>query len=109
MILDFDKIELQELKNFKDGEGALWAHMFFDGTNRILHGTLKPGSSIGYHKHEGNCEMIYVLSGTGKVLMDDAEERVAAGQLHYCPENHSHSLINDTNEDLVFVAVVPKQ
>lgn len=109
MILDFNAIKQEELKNFKGGEGTLWAHMFFDGDNRILHGTLKPGSTIGYHRHEGNCEMIYVLAGAGKVLIDDGEERVAAGNLHYCPENHSHSLINDGDEDLVFVAVVPKQ
>lgn len=109
MIINFNDIKEEEVKNFKGGEGALWAHMYFDGTNRIIKGTLKPGATIGYHKHEGNCEMIYVLSGNGKVLFDDTEERVAAGEMHYCPENHSHSLINDGNEDLVFVAVVPKQ
>ena len=108
MNINFDDIKKEEFANFKGGEGALLAHMYFDGNN-ILHGTLNPGSTIGYHKHEGNCEMIYILSGEGKVLFDESEERVKPGIMHYCPENHSHSLINDGSEDLIFVAVVPKQ
>lgn len=40
---------------------------------------------------------------------DGAELRIEAGQAHYCPEGHEHSLINDTESDLVFFAVVPQQ
>lgn len=109
MIIEMEKGEVKVFEHFKDGEGAMHAVMFFDGTNRAFKATLKPGSSVGYHKHEGNCEMIYVLSGKGKVLMDEGVEYVEAGQCHYCPEGHSHSLINDGTEDLEFFAVVPKQ
>lgn len=70
---------------------------------------LPSGSSIGYHKHEGNCEMIFILEGEGKVLFDDKEFSVKPGEVLYCPEGHSHSLINNGTEDLVFYAVVPKQ
>ena len=83
--------------------------MYTDEINKMMTGKLPAGSSIGYHRHEGNCEMIFILGGNGKVLFDDAEYPVKPGQCHYCPEGHSHSLINCGNEDLVFVAVVPKQ
>lgn len=109
MIIEMERGNVEEFKNFKGGEGSLDAVMFFDGVNRILRGTLKPGSSIGYHKHEGNSEIIFVLSGRGKVLMDDGVEYVEAGQCHYCPQDHSHSLINEGPEDLVVCAVVPQR
>ena len=52
---------------------------------------------------------MYFLEGRGKVLLADGEERVAAGQCHYCPKGHTHSLVNDSDADLVFFAVVPEQ
>ena len=109
MIIEADHGEKKVFEHFKDGEGSLDAVMFFDGVNRILRGTLKPGSSIGYHKHEGNSEIIYVLSGKGKFLMDDGVEYIEAGQCHYCPEGHSHSFINEGPEDVEFFAVVPQR
>ena len=53
--------------------------------------------------------MIYILSGTGKVLCDGAYEPLAPGACHYCPKGHAHSLINDSDGDLTFFAVVPEQ
>jgi mannose-6-phosphate isomerase-like protein (cupin superfamily) len=35
-------------------------------------------------------------------------EYVEAGQCHFCPKGHSHSLINEGPEDLVFYATVPE-
>ncbi len=108
MVIHYNEMPETANPNFKGGEGALMAKMFFDGTNRILHGRLEPGSTIGYHLHETNSEIIYVLAGTGKVLIDGEYEAVAAGDCHYCPKGHSHSLINDSQADLVFFAVVPE-
>ncbi len=109
MIIVLNDDEKQIFPQFKGGEGEMAANMFFDGRNRILHATLSPGSTIGYHTHETNSEIIYLLSGSGKVLINDGEERVEAGQCHYCPQGHSHSLINDGDVPLTFFAVVPEQ
>ena len=109
MIFKFDEMETQTLENFKGGEKHLSAKMFFDGNNRIMKGTLCPGASIGMHTHEGNCEVFYILEGNGKVIYDGKEEKLSQGMAHYCPEGHSHSLINDSVSDLVFFAVIPKQ
>lgn len=109
MILDFTKMDVTVLENFKGGEKELSAHMFYDGVNRIMHGTLIPGASIGLHTHDNGSEIIYVLKGRGKVLYDEGEEAVFEGMCHYCPKGHTHSLINNSQEDLVFFAVVPEQ
>ncbi len=34
---------------------------------------ITPGSSIGMHTHETNSEIVYVLSGTARIMMDDGE------------------------------------
>lgn len=109
MIIDFNQLPPEEYPAFKGGEKSLKAKMFFDGTNRILYGELIPGATIGLHTHEGNCEMIYILEGKGTVLMDGEYEDVSSGVCHYCPEGHSHSLINNSDAALKFFAVVPAQ
>ena len=109
MTLDFNTMEEQTLPHFLGGEGALRAKMHTDELGKILRGVLAPGCSIGYHTHETSSEIIYVLSGTGVVKVEDGEEPVVAGQCHYCPKGHSHSLINNSEGLLEFFAVVPQQ
>ena len=110
MIIDFN--EIQEVANpqFKGGEGETMFRTYNDGQNKIMRGRLEPGCSIGYHSHETNSEIIYILSGAARCLYDDGEERLIPGQSHYCPKGHSHSLINaSAAEPLTFIAVVPEQ
>lgn len=107
MKIQFAQMEEEPLIRFKDGEDTTYAKLHTDDKVRIMHGRLEPGASIGLHTHVGSCEVIYVLSGEGKALYDGGEERLAPGDCHYCPEGHTHSLINDGSEDLIFFAVVP--
>lgn len=109
MILEMKNGEKKDFEHFKDGEGKMIATMFFDGQNRILHGKLEPGASIGFHEHVGNSEIIYILSGNAKYIYDDGVEYAGPGQCHYCPEHHSHSMINEGPDDLEFFAVVPQK
>lgn len=109
MLIPFDQIPESVLEKFKGGEGAYHARMYTDSKVKIMLGRLTPGSSIGPHIHEGNSEVFYILSGTGKVLYDGEYEPLAPGDCHYCPQGHQHSLINDNAaDDLVFFAVVPE-
>lgn len=109
MITRFDQMEWTANPEFKGGVGTFYNKAYFDGVNKMMQGRLPAGASIGYHKHEGNCEMIFIVKGEGKVLYDDEENPIKAGECHYCPEGHSHSLINNSDNDLEFYAVVPKQ
>ena len=109
MILDFNTMPFQELPNFKGGEGALRAQMYFDGTTRIFRGILAPGSSIGLHRHEDNCEFLFLLRGTGTLIEDGERHTLMAGQCTYCPNGHEHSLLNESDAELEFYAAIPKQ
>ena len=109
MVAEFNKIDEVANPNCKGGEGDTLFPSFNDGTNNIMRGRLEVGCSIGYHSHETNSEIIFILSGEARCLYDDGEERLTVGQCHYCPQGHSHSLINaSATEPLLFFAVVPE-
>lgn len=116
MIIDFNKMDLSVLPNFKGGDKEFKANMFFDGINRIFKGILEPGASIGVHTHDDSCEVIFILEGNGTILEKEPdssieiENPVSSGDCLYCPKGHTHSLRNTSAEgDLIFYAVVPKQ
>ena len=109
MIIHFNAIEEKVNPNFKGGKKAFNAKIAGDALNKIIHGRLEKGASIGLHIHETNSEIIYILQGTGTVLYDNTTETVTAGMCHYCPKGHSHSLMNNADEDLIFFAVIPEQ
>lgn len=109
MIIDYDKIPVAEVMNFKGGEGLLKTQNFVDDKCKIMMSRLVPGASSGYHTHEGNCEIVMILSGKGHFTYDGEREEIAAGSVHYCPMGHSHSMHNDSpDEDLVYFAIVPE-
>ena len=109
MIVDFDNIKETVIRNFYGGEKQLCAKMYVDDKNKIYLCRLVSGASIGEHTHETGSEVIFILSGSGKAITDGIEERLSAGMCHYCEKGHTHQLINDGTEDLVFQAVVPQQ
>lgn len=109
MIIDFNKIEEKTLPHFKGGDNAMLAHMFDDGLNRILQGCLPPGASIGCHRHDSSSEIMFFTHGHGHVTFDGQPLAVSAGSCHYCPKGHSHSVVNDGDDNLQFLAVVPQQ
>ena len=109
MLIDFDKLEPTVIPHMRGGEKEARLRMYNDSLNKVMRGRLVPGATIGMHTHETSSEIIYILSGTGRVLCDGVYEPLAAGSCHYCPKGHAHSLINDSQGALTFFAVVPNQ
>lgn len=109
MIIDLKGMETKVLPHFNGGDGALNAKMFNDGKNKVLLGTLEKGSNIGKHTHVTSSEIIYILSGVGHCEYGDVVEELHPGDCHYCPKGHTHRLMNENDEPLVFFAVVPEQ
>lgn len=106
MIIKFDEMKEEALMKFKGGEGELCTRNHVDADNKIMMSRLRPGASSGYHAHEKNSEIVYILSGKGHFRYDDATETVKAGDVHYCPMGHSHGMFNDGEDDLVYFAIV---
>lgn len=69
---------------------------------------LKPGCSLGYHKHESTSETLYILSGTADYNDNGTPCTLHAGDVAFCPEGESHSIGNNANatEDLLVMALI---
>jgi len=108
MLLDFTNMEEKVVPNMRGGEGSVALRSYQDDNNKILYGRMAKGSSIGVHTHVAESEMIYILSGTGIMLYEDGQEILPTGSCHYCPNGGTHGLSNQEDEELVFLAIVPK-
>lgn len=109
MIIDFTKLIMQIIDNFKGGNLQTVMQTFEDDKNRILKGLLIPGASIGVHTHDTNSEIIYILSGNATIIFNDTTEQLSEGQCHYCPKGNTHSMTNNSDKDLEFIAIITQQ
>ncbi len=79
----------------------------FLGKGRVLsHSVIFPGSSIGYHTHQGDFETYYILKGTGEVNDDGILSPVGPGDVVYTGSGHSHSIRNTGEENLELIAMI---
>ena len=107
MILNWDEIKIEPIEKILGGEGTVFMQTFNDGECKIVKVTVPPGAAFGRHTHSGTCEVVYIIQGKGKVVIDDGEEPLSAGSVHYCPNGHNHAVVNDSDENLVLLGIVP--
>ncbi|MBL0925426.1 MAG: cupin domain-containing protein, partial [Sphingomonadaceae bacterium] len=72
------------------------------------HVVLKPGAwSSQRHWHEGEDELVIMLSGEAVLIEDDGETVMRAGDIAAWPAGvrNGHHLVNRTDTDCVFVAI----
>ena len=79
MIIDFSQIKEESVMNFKGGKGELCTRNYIDGKCKIMKSCLRPGASSGLHTHEGNCEIVYIISGTATFYYDGENQRADSG------------------------------
>lgn len=72
----------------------------------FTHVRLTPGSSIGYHTHEGETELYYFIAGTGRVSDDGVFYDVKPGDSMCTPTGHGHGVENTGSEDMEILAVI---
>jgi len=69
---------------------------------------LPPNSSIGFHKHEGDEELYYIVSGNGVMTVDHEKQLVCPGDAILTKSGSSHGLKNTGGNDLKFFVVCCK-
>lgn len=85
-----------------------WGTLHWLGNERLLPGAeqtfgrcvLLPGRGNPLHYHPNCEEMLYVLSGTGRHLLEDRWVEVTAGSLVRIPAGMKHRLRNEGGEPL---------
>ncbi|MBD0282286.1 MAG: cupin domain-containing protein [Thermoleophilaceae bacterium] len=72
----------------------------------LMHVVLLPGEGHERHNHPGSDEILYILSGRGEQMVDDADTfPVRAGQAVFIPKGAFHSTVNVAWEPLALLAI----
>lgn len=68
---------------------------------------LEPGCSVGWHKHSGETEPYYILKGEATFVDNDGSRTlVHPGDICYLEDNQYHSIENNSDEDVEFMALI---
>ncbi|MDD5090638.1 MAG: cupin domain-containing protein [Candidatus Wallbacteria bacterium] len=65
------------------------------------------GGNTPYHTHPWEHE-VFVVSGTGKLIMSGQEYPLQAGSVVYVPPGVEHNFVNEKEVVLQMICVVPK-
>ncbi len=112
MVLKAEKREFAVIDGIEGGSGELILEMVADkrvnpsNVRLCAHAKLEPGSSIGYHVHNGESEIYYILSGKGLYDDNGTKREVAVGDVTYTPDGEGHSLENIGDCVLEFMAII---
>ena len=102
-----------ESKCIRGGKGEVEMHLIAEGVDE-LYGkgrlfnrmVVAPGNSIGEHKHEGDNEIFYFLSGTGEYNDNGTIVEVGPGDTTVCNDGELHALVNTGDVPLEFIALI---
>lgn len=96
-----------------NGAGELKATMILEsidemnGKGRMFnHCFLEPGCEIGWHIHNGDSEVYYILGGTGTYSDNGTPITVGEGDVTMVHSGEGHSLLNSGSDTLEFIALV---
>ena len=74
--------------------------------NLVLSSTLlHSGKQTAGHKHEGQEEVYFFVSGNGEMLIDEQRFKVKPGDIVLIEDGEFHRVYNTSQEDLYFVCV----
>jgi mannose-6-phosphate isomerase-like protein (cupin superfamily) len=65
---------------------------------------LQPRLSYEPHHHKDHEEVYYIINGSGKIKIGNEEAHFRDGDIIYIPENTTHSITNDSEEMIDFLA-----
>ena len=65
-----------------------------------------PKSEVPYHKHEGNGEVYYFLTGEGEYSDNGVVRTVKPGDVTWTPDGSSHGVVNTGDAELTFMALI---
>lgn len=103
---------VRRLKNVRGGSGEITLHDLatpetLPKTLRVLaYITLKPGESIGDHRHESEAEVYHCIRGEGLVADGGETDEITPGDTVVLPAGTMHGLRNTGLSDLEVLAVV---
>lgn len=113
MIRKKEECKVEYREHMREGDGTVEIANFvnspeeLNGKGRMFSCmTLEPGSSIGYHVHENDSELFYILSGTAEYNDNGTIVELAPGDVTLCPAGTGHGIANRGEVTLKLVALI---
>lgn len=67
---------------------------------------IQPGCGSGYHTHDKNCEICFVLDGELEARDDDTIAIITAGDVTITKNGHGHCLLNKTDRPATIISLI---
>ena len=112
MIKKFNSFTPDLRVNMRGGDGTVEVTSFVSAEELNNHGRLfgkiclKPGCGIGYHVHEKDGELFYIIKGTAVYDDNGTKTTVCAGDVTLTPAGTGHSIKNEGDEDVELIALI---
>jgi len=81
------------------------ANGHFDKNLSFAHIRIPPHSEDPYHYHPTLTELYYILEGSCHIDLDGEKSKIKPGDCIHIPPLVKHKLINDSDEELVLLAI----
>ena len=81
----------------------------YDKSRLFAKTVLKPGCSIGYHVHENDMEAYHIISGVGTYDDNGKTVELHPGDTSITLAGQGHGIVNNGDEDVVFIALIIMQ
>jgi len=113
MIRRKEECTVEYREHMMDGEGTIKLTSLISGDKELNdkgrlfnHMLIRPGCSIGYHVHDKDAELFYILKGTATYSDNGTIVTLQPGDVAICETGHGHSIANQGTEDLEFIALI---
>ena len=112
MIIKSSEYKKDARANMKGGDGTVYVTEFVTSAELNEKGRLfgnihlDPGASIGYHEHEGESELFYVVSGEAVYNDNGTEYPLHAGDTAVVTDGNGHGIANRGTEPVDLIALI---
>jgi uncharacterized cupin superfamily protein len=99
----------RDVQGMHRGKGTIHAYSYFhgmiDAPVHLYDLVVEPLDYVGYHQHEGNQEILYILSGKAEHFQDGDRCLLGPGDAVLVKSGQSHAIRNPGDEDLRYLVV----
>ena len=113
MIRKADECKKEFREKMRDGNGTVEITNFIEGPEDLCNKgrmfsrlTLKSGCSIGFHVHEKDSELFYILRGEAEYNDNGEKVMVSEGDVTICPAGTGHGIENKSDGTVELIAVI---
>jgi oxalate decarboxylase/phosphoglucose isomerase-like protein (cupin superfamily) len=107
------KADIKTVEHLGGGRGCVYVHHIVSKDEFLGHGRLyakvilPPGTSVGWHQHLRDTEPYYILKGEADFIDNDKSvTRVHPGDVCIIEVGQFHSLENNSDQDVEFMALI---